>query len=744
MDIISFILSLALEKGSDSSSASSVTYDPSTSVGLISTDVQDAIDELSTRGGLKNEIVQVLPQTGEEGICYFVPNNSSEVENIYDEYIWFDSLNDYEKIGSTKVDISDLLKSEAITEPYDDTKTYDVGDYVTYLGYLCKCKTAVTTAQSFDPAKWDKIDIFTYIKNDGADYIANEKTYNALSTNDKTLTGAINEITGIVGSDNAPYVYRQTPFIASQENLKSIVGGSVVWNQLVNTLNPSAEVYGITRTKVSTDIKDGLRVYGTCTASTYFPIAQIDNFNAEHKYFVSLGNVVLPSGSKLYLQSVTTANMQKDYVGTLADTPIAIYIVSGVAIDVIVKPQVFDLTAMFGSTIADYIYSLEQATAGSGIAWLKKYGFFTKPYYAYSANTMQSVNVSAHNTVGFNQFDEVMEIGNLNTNGTNGGSTDRMRSKNYIPIVDSNLTYCFKMSDSSFVRICQYDKNKTFIKYSDHQTYGGVDYTTFTVQSDCAYIRFNLGPSYGTTYKNDICINLHWDGERDGEYEPYKKNSYDLSGSHEVQRKYAENSDWSTIQISQNNITDSTYEVIVGLNNNKKAGFNNFVCNKLEYKTWADDGTYGIRGYSSSGDVAIRFPVSVVSAVAQARQWLTDNSVVLIYEKATPTTETVTNPTLRGIPKLDANNNLYYDGDSMTDFVNIQVAGYYGTEEFVDAEESAGNRDVAIPVGHNTDYFNSSILAYNIDYTDDKCEELKDYIDEQIQQSITNVLNTSY
>ena len=34
---ISFILSLALEKGSDSPSASSVTYDPSTSVGLIST-----------------------------------------------------------------------------------------------------------------------------------------------------------------------------------------------------------------------------------------------------------------------------------------------------------------------------------------------------------------------------------------------------------------------------------------------------------------------------------------------------------------------------------------------------------------------------------------------------------------------------------------------------------------------------------------------------------------------------------
>ena len=89
--------------------------------------------------------------------------------SILSAFVWVQLVvveltNDYEKIGSTKVDISDLLKSEAITEPYDDTKTYDVGDYVTYLGYLYKCKTAVTTAQSFAPAKWDKIDVFTYMK----------------------------------------------------------------------------------------------------------------------------------------------------------------------------------------------------------------------------------------------------------------------------------------------------------------------------------------------------------------------------------------------------------------------------------------------------------------------------------------------------------------------------------------------------------------------------------------------------
>ena len=54
--------------------------------------------------------------------------------------------------------------------------------------------------------------------------------------------------------------------------------------------------------------------------------------------------------------------------------------------------MVTDLTALFGSaTIAGYIYSLEQATAGSGIAKLREWGFFTKDYYEYDAGTMKSV-----------------------------------------------------------------------------------------------------------------------------------------------------------------------------------------------------------------------------------------------------------------------------------------------------------------------------------------------------------------
>ncbi len=53
-----------------------------------------------------------------------------------------------------------------------------------------------------------------------------------------------------------------------------------------------------------------------------------------------------------------------------------------------------DLTLMFGTAIADYVYSLEQATEGSGLAWLRSYGFFTKDYYEYDAGSLQSVCTS--------------------------------------------------------------------------------------------------------------------------------------------------------------------------------------------------------------------------------------------------------------------------------------------------------------------------------------------------------------
>lgn len=44
---------------------------------------------------------------------------------------------------------------DAISDKYDSSKTYAVGDYCIYNDTLYKCKTAVTSAEEFDSSKWE-------------------------------------------------------------------------------------------------------------------------------------------------------------------------------------------------------------------------------------------------------------------------------------------------------------------------------------------------------------------------------------------------------------------------------------------------------------------------------------------------------------------------------------------------------------------------------------------------------------
>ena len=152
-----------------------------------------------------------------------------------------------------------------------------------------------------------------------------------------------------------------------------------------------------------------------------------------------------------------------------------------------------------------------------------------------------------------------------------------------------------------------------------------------------------MASAYGTTYNNDICINIHWDGERDGEYEPYKSTTYDLSGSHLVKRNY-------------------------------------------EYREYA------------SGDESL--PDTITDGT---------NTVT---KRTTPTTETVTNPTLYGIWKLDANNNLYFDGDTIEELFIMDVEPG-GTEEYIDSEVEAENRDVSIPVSSD-EWYAKNVITVSI------------------------------
>ena len=73
-------------------------------------------------------VVEALPATGEARTIYLVP--SAAADDNYDEYIWIEAINDWDKIGDTKIDLTDYYtKTEVDTLLADkqDTLTQGTG-----------------------------------------------------------------------------------------------------------------------------------------------------------------------------------------------------------------------------------------------------------------------------------------------------------------------------------------------------------------------------------------------------------------------------------------------------------------------------------------------------------------------------------------------------------------------------------------------------------------------------------------
>lgn len=70
--------------------------------------INDAIKDVTQ---FDYELVDNLPEKGKKGVIYLVPNQGF-AKNVKDEYIWIDSLNDFEKIGTTDIDLTGYLKED--------------------------------------------------------------------------------------------------------------------------------------------------------------------------------------------------------------------------------------------------------------------------------------------------------------------------------------------------------------------------------------------------------------------------------------------------------------------------------------------------------------------------------------------------------------------------------------------------------------------------------------------------------
>ena len=294
--------------------------------------------------------------------------------------------------------------------------------------------------------------------------------------------------------------------------IQSIFGNTVVWNQLANVLPNETRnglAYSTDNVKISiTGTVQGAPTYGQ------FNLTQPSNFKRDGRKYLILLSQTLDVGVSGYGHASRNAFFFSSADGGDWRGFIFMYVEEGETVSVSnLSLNVFDLTQMFGA-------GNEPSTLDDPrIKWIKDYA---NEYPEYNIGELISYNGSGIKTVGFNQWDEEWELGYYNPpTGKPSSSTDSIRSKNYIPILP-NTNYYFKTNGANLY-VCQYDANKEFMG----DRIGIVD-RIFTTNSEAHYLRFNMGTAYGTTYKNDICINLSWSGYRNGEYEPYWSRTLDL------------------------------------------------------------------------------------------------------------------------------------------------------------------------------------------------------------------------
>ena len=551
-------------------------------------------------------------------------------------------------------------------------------------------------------------------KKTGDEITSLKQDYNQLSETkaDKTANNpsmgsgyASQLVSSLRKSDSVPYNFRKVPYDATLEYGK-IVGASVAWNQLIEHGNFDATTVwsgqnGATINSVSDNVMDI-----SFSDNTGSQLIHSFSGSSGHVFFSTIDVKMPDATNQLSLFGGKNAELKKSAKTTdwqtvcgLFNSPYSYWILrngsgSALANVKLRNCMVTDLTQMLGSTIADYVYSLETATAGSGVAWLKEHfpKQFGGGYQAYNAGEIKSISgLAAHKSVGFNQWDEEWERGSYNDSLQKVTDNNRIRCKNAIPVI-GNTTYYLK---SPMVCYCWFlDGSKGLISGSNLTAN-----STFVTPVNTRYILFAMGSSTTpqVTYNHDICISLSkpTGTPKNGDYVAYEEHSYALDSTKTLRgimkldsdnKLYADGNvykadgtvnrrygvvDLGTLSWYKNN--DGQFYASSNPIGKDDVDGNNVVCSKYA----------GGNAYTGSVDKTI-----CIQGASTGRIWVKDatyNDVTafktavsgtqLVYELATPTTETA------------------------SPYGNPRVINPDGTESYVYTDGA-----FELPVGHVSEY----------------------------------------
>ena len=506
-------------------------------------------------------------------------------------------------------------------------------------------------------------------------------------------------------TDTTPYLFKAVGDVYGDRLEDKIVGGTVAWNQLVKQRESPLTKNGVT----STYNTDGtVTLSGTVTSSyaeTYDPISLVAN----HIYLLSSIILANPNNISFVVRplNIPGGAVVKNTLNSSRTNYGISRVTSGTDLTGIkFKSNFFDLTQMFGSTIADYIYSLEQSQEGAGVAWFKK--LFPNDYYAYNAGELLSVEgLQRHDVVGFNQFDKnTMVVEGVYIDNDNGAEKSEAGalSADFIPVIP-NATYFINTEQTAGGWGAWYDANKNYI--SGITGYVGVDPThkVKTAPNNAHYMRLTCKWSNNGNV-DTLCINLS-NPTRNGEYEPYEKHSYPLDSSLTLRGipklDASNNLYYDGDEYTSDGKVKRKYGVVdLGtLDWYGSAGlFYAIPANFAPPSSYTARAEGFIFSNKYSADTQIAIDVNKMADKTALRLagriYIKDTSytdaatfkeamsgVMLVYELATPTTETA------------------------TPYTNPQIVSKYGTLEYV--------TNSIVPVGHKTTYLTRDIFGGYVD-----------------------------
>ena len=314
--------------------------------------------------------------------------------------------------------------------------------------------------------------------------------------------------------DKTPYLVRTAGGSLEVGNkcyVKNVIGGTVVFNQLIKNGNFES-TSGWSLNGITLVVNNNVAEITPNSSSLYgFSIYRFqENYSyASHKYLLALdlktNAIIAPKKAGYGFGGTYKTNcwdITSDWQTFSAIFNATNDGLTGIGIygnnagnvpdgKIYVKNcRLFDLTKLFGGSIANYIYSLEQGQVGAGLAFLKK--FFPKNHYGYNAGELLSVKTAGKKIVGFNAYNHLTRTAKLL------GGYEYQASGTYTSLAYQDIN----------------GNTGTFSPDANGK---------FTPEYNCTVL-----VTGGST---DTCIHLVWDGERDGEYESYSETTYTLANT---------------------------------------------------------------------------------------------------------------------------------------------------------------------------------------------------------------------